>query len=221
MGKRVMIVYSDAPEVGPYEAAVRAGGMEPVLVLARPGVSLNGYAGLLLTGGGDVNPRCYGEECHPQTDELDDERDAAEHSLLTEALERDIPILAICRGLQIWNVHHGGTLIQHLEPVARHRVRPADKSEPAHEVRVEPGTLLASIAEAPTLQVNSRHHQAIGRLGAGLKVSARDSEDDTIEAVERPDKRFALAVQWHPENQVSRHPEQLRLFTAFAAALGD
>lgn len=220
MNKRVMVVYSDAPEVGPYEAAVRAGGMEPVLVLAGSRPSLDGCAGVLLTGGCDVNPRCYGEQCHPETEEPDDERDSAEHSLLTAALERDMPILAICRGLQVWNVHHGGTLIQHLDSVTRHRISPEDKSEPAHEVVIEPGTLLASIAGSRTLCVNSRHHQAIGKLGAGLTVSARDAEDGTIEAVERADKRFALAVQWHPENQVFRHPEQLRLFTAFAAALG-
>ena len=219
MSKRVLVVYRDFPEVGPYQAAVNAAGMEPVLAAVGGAVSLNGFAGLLLTGGGDVNPERYGESAHPQTEPPDDQRDALEAALIAESLERDLPLLAICRGLQILNVQHGGTLIQHLDPGFGHQTALEDRSQPAHSVTIQPQTLLADIAGTDTWRVNLRHHQAAARIGTGLRVSARDSGDGTVEALERPDKRFALAVQWHPEDQVFEHAEQLRLFTSFAAAL--
>ena len=198
---------------------MRLAGVNPVLAEAAPCLSLEEVAGLVLTGGEDVNPARYGETRRSETEEPDDERDAVELRLIEEALERDLPLLAICRGLQILNVQHGGTLIQHLDSVERHCQRPPEKALPAHQVKIERGTVLSSIAGSEIWEVNSRHHQAVGKLGHGLIVSARDAEDETVEAVERPDKRFVVAVQWHPENQALAGPEQLKLFRRFAEVL--
>jgi putative glutamine amidotransferase len=218
--KKALAIYRDLEENEPYEQALRDAGIEPELVLADHPASLDGVAGLVLLGGSDVNPALYGEERRPETDEPDDARDRSECALLTEAFERDLPVLGICRGLQIINVHAGGTLLQHLAPGDRHLYRTPDRSEPAHPVEVARGTLLSKLINGrPCLEVNSRHHQASGRLGAGLIVSGRDPEDGVIEAIERPDKKFVLAVQWHPENQSRRYAEQARLFSAFAEAL--
>lgn len=171
-------------------------------------------------GGTDVNPTLYGEVRQSETDTSDDARDELECALIQEFLDRDLPLLAICRGIQILNVQHGGTLVQHLDSTARHRVKTADRGLPAHQVEIVPGTKLAAIAgESRSWDVNSRHHQAIGKLGGGLRVSARDPEDGMIEAVERPDKRFVIGVQWHPENQSITDARQAKLFQALAAAL--
>lgn len=219
MTKRALVVYRHETAVEPYEAALRLAGIEPVRAPASSLVSLNGVSGLLLTGGEDVNPERYGEAAVPETEMPDDERDAVELALIAEALQRNVPTLAICRGLQILNVQHGGTLIQHVGPVERHCQRLPDRAQPVHPVTIEPNTLLSAIAGTDTWQVNSRHHQAVAKLGTGLRVSARDSGDGTVEALERPDKRFLLAVQWHPENQAQVNAEQLKLFSSFADAL--
>lgn len=219
MRKRVIVPYRHAKKVKAYEDAARAAGMEPEPVLTSGPLSLDGFAGLLLMGGTDVNPRRYGESAQPETDQPDDERDEAELQLIDDAIERDVPMLAICRGLQILNVYHGGTLIQHLSSADRHSTSGENPALPVHEVTIQPGSLLGEIAGGDCWQVNSRHHQAAAEIGAGLRVSARDSEDGTVEALERPDKRFVVAVQWHPEDQVFTDPEQLKLFRRFAEAL--
>lgn len=217
MNRRVLIPYRHPKKVRPYADAVCAGGLEPEPVLTTGRISIDGFAGLLLMGGTDVNPKLYGESANPETDQPDDERDAIELQLLDQAIEKDLPVLAICRGLQILNVHHGGTLIQHLGS-QRHDPEIDDKAAPAHDVTIEPDTLLAQIAETSRWQVNSRHHQAADKLGAQLRVSARDPKDGTIEGLEQPDKRFVVAVQWHPEDQLPSDPEQLKLFRRFAQA---
>lgn len=217
--KRVLIPFRHAKKVAPYEEAVRLGGMEPLAMSVSDSISIEGIEGLLLMGGTDVNPERYGAKTHPKTDEPDDERDEVELRLIDEALERDMPILAICRGLQILNVQHGGTLIQDLAAIPRHDSEPEDKSEPVHRVRFEPGSLLRQVAAADEWDVNSRHHQATDIIGTGLRVSARSEQDNLIEGLERPDRRFVLAVQWHPEDQVMAHPVQLRLFERLADAL--
>ncbi|HEY1215695.1 MAG TPA: gamma-glutamyl-gamma-aminobutyrate hydrolase family protein [Bryobacteraceae bacterium] len=220
MSKPVYIVYSDRRKVEPYATAIRDAGMEPVLKEVGTYWDLNTVQGLLLTGGTDVSPEFYGEEPAPDTDKNPDvPRDRMELAIIAEALERDLPILAICRGLQILNVQHGGTLIQHLDTTERHRRRTADPGIPVHPVRIEPGTKLAQIAGVDTWDVNSRHHQAAGRIGEGLRVSAKDPSDGTIEGLERTDRRFVLAVQWHPEDQVPANQEQQKLFYAFHDAL--
>ncbi|WP_180539066.1 gamma-glutamyl-gamma-aminobutyrate hydrolase family protein [Nevskia soli] len=217
--KRVLAVYRHLKESEPYQAALRQAGMEPVLRLPSKAPALAEVDGLLLMGGEDVNPALYQQEPHPATEKPDDERDAVELRLIREAVTANVPVFAICRGLQIVNVEHGGTLVQDVADRLRHRKRPVDKATPAHTVVIEPDTLLRRVLGAPEASVNSRHHQAIERLGNGLFVSARDSEDQTIEAVERNDLRFFLGVQWHPENQSPVDPLQARLFEAFAAAL--
>jgi len=219
MPKRVLIPFRNAKKVVPYADAVRDGGSDPVTASVENKLSLNGFDGLLLTGGTDVNPARFAVVPRPETDPPDDPRDEAELALIREALERDIPIFGICRGLQILNVYHGGTLVQHIEDTARHDPEKDDHSGPAHEVQFAPESKLAQIAAAHTWQVNSRHHQAVLKLGQNLLVSALALEDDIVEGIERHDKRFVVAVQWHPEDQTKKHPEQLRLFESFAAAL--
>ena len=218
MGKRVLLPYRRADKLKPYEDAVRAGGMEPKSVLATGSVSLNDCAGLVLLGGTDVNPQLYGQQPQPETEQPDDERDAIELDLIHQALKKDVPILAICRGLQILNVYHRGTLIQHLPSSARHDPETEDKATPAHEVAMEPESKLANIAGRTAWRVNSRHHQAADRIGSALRVSARDIEDGTVEGLERPDRSFVVAIQWHPEDQINKDPEQLKLFKGFAQA---
>jgi putative glutamine amidotransferase len=205
----------------PYEEALRAAGIEPVLISPESAIGASGkIVGLLLMGGSDVNPALYGETRQPETQDPDDARDAIECALIQSALLADIPVLAICRGIQILNVQHGGTLVQHLDSSARHRVRTENRGQPAHPVEIVPGTRLAEIfGNSRTIEVNSRHHQAIARLGEGLRISARDPEDGTIEAVEREDKHFVVGVEWHPENMSPTDTRQAKLFEAFAASL--
>jgi putative glutamine amidotransferase len=215
--KRVLIPYRHPSKLKPYVEAVRASGLEAVSILVSESPKINGFHGLLLMGGTDVNPKLYGETARPEVDQPDDERDAVEQQLLDEALRIDLPVLAICRGMQLLNVHSGGTLIQHLE-LTKHDTEFEDKGTVAHEVILEPQSQLAEITGTTRLEVNSRHHQAVNRVGEGLRVSARDSEDGTIEALEGTDRRFVIAVQWHPEDQALRSLEQLNLFKCFAQA---
>ncbi len=203
----------------PYEEALRAAGIDLLVLTPADAEKLEHFDGLVLMGGSDVNPCRYGEPAQAMTQPPDDARDEVESLLIREALERDIPLLAICRGLQILNVALGGSLIQHLDDNLGHRVREGDRSRPVHEVEIAPGTRLAAIlGEPPTVAVNSRHHQAAGRRGEGLVISAR-STDGVVEGLERPDKRFVVAVQWHPENQAVNDERQAGLFRAFARAI--
>jgi gamma-glutamyl-gamma-aminobutyrate hydrolase PuuD len=216
--KRVAVTYRVEAKIRPYLDALHDAGADAVGVTPEQTLdSLGGLNGLLLAGGTDLAPDLYGQEPHPQAGPPDRERDALEIRLLGEALRRDLPVLAICRGMQLFNVcHPGGTLIQHLEG---HSVRGDDSSRPVHPVAIQPGTRLAQILGEAALEVNSRHHQAVDRVGGGLVVSAQSSGDRVVEALERPDRRFALAVQWHPEDQYRRFPIHARLFQAFADAL--
>jgi putative glutamine amidotransferase len=218
MAKRVLLLYRDLEETRPYSCAVDAAGADPVLVAAGEPFDLASFAGVLLTGGDDVNPALYGQARHPMTEPSDDVRDAEECRVIAGALELDLPLLGICRGQQILNVQQGGSLIQHVANVALHQKRPADKGQIAHDVEIVPGTLLNEISGCARWDVNSRHHQAVDRVGPGLRVAAR-SADGIIEAVERPGKRFVLAVQWHPENQSPGSAEQRKLFNAFVTSL--
>jgi len=199
-------------KVGPYLDALRAAGAEPIGVTPdRPLSSLDGIDGLVLTGGTDLAPWRYGQSPRPEAQAPDEERDELEFRLLREALEHNLPVLAICRGMQLFNVFHHGTLLQH---TGGHVSKSSDPAEPAHSVQIVDGTRLAGIFGIPELRVNSRHHQAVDRAGAGLVISARSVTDAVIEGLERPDRRFALAVQWHPEDQPGHAP----LFEAFVEA---
>jgi len=172
--------------------------------------ALNGIDGLLLTGGEDVEPARYGEAAHPTVTELDPERDAFEVDLVTEARARQLPILAICRGVQLLNVACGGTLVQDIPSQAtggtEHllAVPPHQSYDLAHEIWIDKGTVLAQLMNdrlngADTCDVNSRHHQAIKTLATGFRASAT-APDGVVEAIEDPSGAFCVGVQWHPEN---------------------
>ena len=208
---RIGITYSSEISVEPYAAAVRASGGDPVLLSAGSNTGDADFAGLLLGGGVDVNPVLYGEVAAPETEPPNKSRDRMEQILLAHALKTNVPVLAICRGMQLLNVSHGGSLTQHM---TGHEHRPADKSLPAHTVELDPESHLARIIQVEQLPVNSRHHQAVARVGAGLRVTAR-SQDGTIEALEISSHRFALGVQWHPEDMAPVNAHQKLLFDAF------
>jgi len=220
LNKQALVIYGNTDKVAPYRDALLAARVNPVLQEASDSLSLNGFGGLVLTGGSDVDPGLYGETWQAETDPPDAERDALEAALLEEALAQDLPVLAICRGLQILNVSQGGTLTQHLHPPQRHQRTDGRRDQPVHQVSIEPGTLLAQIAGTNTWQVNSRHHQAVKKLARNLRVSAVDAQDGTIEAIEHPGKRFVLAVQWHPEDQALVDHGQLEIFRSFGVAVG-
>ncbi len=215
---RAGVTFGNEIKVAPYEAALRAAGIEPV----QNPQSLSSLDGLLLTGGTDVNPALYGQPRAPDCEEPDDARDELEIRLLREALAADLPVLAICRGMQLFNVACGGTLVQHLDSSDMHRQRPRD-SQPgehpaAHRIWVAPNTRLAELIGGGGHDVNSRHHQAVESVGDGLIVSAIAS-DGVIEALEIPKAVFAVAVQWHPEDRVLVSAADRQLFEAFAAAM--
>lgn len=163
--------------------------------------ALDSVDGLMLTGGGDVDPRCYGlDDPHSQAREVDRARDDFEFRLIERALDREIPILGICRGMQVMNVYLGGSLVLDL-PTAGYEDHARKKYEIDHHVRVEPHSLLHEIAGTDELEVNSSHHQAVESLGNGLMVSGL-STDGVFEAAEwilKDRMPFLLLVQWHPE----------------------
>ena len=165
----------------------------------HPGELLDRLDGLLLAGGRDIDPLTYGARPIPASAEPSPERDRFELALVSAALERDMPVLGVCRGMQMLNVACGGTLVQDLDDElrARHRHTPGVFSD--HDVRLRPGSVAARAAGGELVAVRSHHHQAVDELGEGLAVTGRCPEDDLIEAVELPGKRFALGVLWHPE----------------------
>lgn len=211
-----------------YEESVRRAGGVPRVVGAgstSPADALRDAGGLLLTGGGDVDPQLYGETPHRTFDAAEAGRDAFEIELVRRAFEADLPVFAICRGIQLLNVARGGTLVQDIRDQrpssTTHRV-----AEPsfaiAHDVWVTTGTLLHQLMydrlDRDECQVNSRHHQAVNAVGNGLVVSAT-APDGIVEALEDPSRRFCLAVQWHPEN-FYRTGEFRALFEGFVEAAG-
>jgi putative glutamine amidotransferase len=218
MKKKVGLTFSDEERVQPYVAALENAGVEVVLIPPGSRTELGDLDGLVLSGGIDVNPALYGQERHPKADVPDDARDSTELTLLREALDRDVPVLAICRGMQLFNVAHGGTLTQHIEETSTHQRYDQPKPQAVHSAEVQPGSRLSEITGAGAVQVNSRHHQAVADVGDGLVVSAL-SADGVVEGVERPDKKFAVAVQWHPEDQAATDPVQAKLFADFARSL--
>src|SRR5580765_54926 len=187
----------------PYDyvrAVERAGARALLVPPSDDGVdeTLEALDGLIFSGGSDLDPALYGQQAHAETLGVVRNRDTAELALLEAALERDMPVLAICRGSQVLNVARGGDLVQHLPDVVgdeKHKHTPGTFAD--HDVAVEDGSRLSSVlgARAP---VKSHHHQGLGKVGEGLRVVAH-AEDGTIEAVEDPTRRFALGVLWHPE----------------------
>jgi putative glutamine amidotransferase len=190
-----------------YVRAVQRAGGRPILLPPDPedaedpnGV-LDLIDALILTGGaGDVNPALYGEERHPETGPIQEERDAYELALARAAVERGVPTLGICRGMEVLNVVYGGSIEQHLPDVLgheEHRHTPGTYSD--HEVRLEPSSLAARAAGSERTPVKSHHHQGIGEVGEGLSITGWATEDEAVEALEDPRCPFVLGVLWHPE----------------------
>jgi putative glutamine amidotransferase len=209
-----------------YVASVeQSGGRARVLEVSEsPRALMDQIDGVLLTGGGDVDPVFYGEDRHPTSYDAEPGRDEFEIDLARRAVAKDLPLLAICRGSQVLNVAAGGTLVQDIpSAVTTELTHSVDvpKDGVAHEVRVTPNSRLhaalgAAVDAACTCRVNSRHHQSVGRLGSGLIATAVAS-DGVIEAIEAPAARFCVGVQWHPEN-FWRTGQFRGLFDAFVAA---
>jgi putative glutamine amidotransferase len=189
------------------EAVQRAGGLalllppDPALV-EDPGEALEMIDGLVLAGGADIDPGSYGQEAHAETDGTVPERDVFEIALARAAIEQDLPVLGICRGMQLINVARGGTLLQHLPERfghGEHRRVLGSFEGSDHEVDLLEDTLAMRVAGEVRHNTKSHHHQGVDRLGDGLKVSAVSAIDELPEAIELPDRRFVLGVQWHPE----------------------
>jgi putative glutamine amidotransferase len=158
--------------------------------------------GLILAGGADIDPSAYGAEAHPETTHTVPERDSFEIALARRAMDRDIPLLGICRGMQLMNVARGGTLEQHLpESHGHHDHRRAlgTFDDADHDVRLTEGSLAHRVAGEERHATKSHHHQGIGAVGEGFEVTGRAVMDDLPEVLEDPTRRFALGVQWHPE----------------------
>ena len=206
---------------GDYADAVRRAGGIPLLI--QPGETrleeLVGFLdGIILSGGGDVDPRHYTDERHEKVYAVDEERDSAEFALTELAIDNDVPLFCICRGLQVLNVALGGTLIAHIPdamPDAMgHRHDPdVDPQFIEHEVSVSAESRLGQMVASETVTTASWHHQAIDKLGNGLQVVA-SADDGIIEAVEMTDKPV-LAVQWHPEATAATDNQQQRIFDEF------
>jgi putative glutamine amidotransferase len=186
-------------------AVQRAGGLAIVLppdqvAVSDPDVFLDRVDALLLAGGADIDPASYGADKRPETVGTWPERDAFEIALARRALERDMPLLGICRGMQLLNIALGGSLDQHLpESIGGETHRSVAGTFSKHDVRLLPGTLACEAAGTEGFVVWSHHHQGVERLGDDLRVSGYSREDDLVEAIELPNKRFALGVVWHPE----------------------
>lgn len=190
-----------------YVTAVERAGGRPLIVppsAADAAATLDLLDGLIVSGGPDLDPALYGAERDPRTDAPRPERDRAELALLAGALERDMPVLAVCRGSQVLNVARGGDLVQHLPDGLgheRHRHTPGQFAD--HDVRVDGESRLGRILGGDHAPVKSHHHQGYGRVGDALRPVAW-ADDGTVEALEDPGKRFALGVLWHPEEGEDR-----------------
>lgn len=210
-----------------YTTAVEAAGGIPLIIPPQDGnidAILDVLDGLIISGGGDIDPARYGDSTvHETTDGLDEGRDNLELALAERAIERDMPMLCICRGIQILNVALGGTLYQDVadqfsdELQHRQQENNIPKHDPGHSVSVEPDSLMAQTYGQPTVEVNSFHHQSLKDVAPDLKVSAV-APDGTIEGVEHSGKSWVLGVQWHPEMMYAAHEEHLRPFSALVKA---
>jgi putative glutamine amidotransferase len=214
-----------------YVDALRAAGAVPWLIPLMPTdpetmrAIFDRLDGVFLTGGMDVDPSFYGEPRHPLCVATDPDRDAVEIMLLRHATDRRVPVLAVCRGIQILNVACGGTLYQDVAsqvPAAlKHDNFPTpanpSRSYLAHDVTVTPNSRLGDILGESVVPVNSMHHQAIKDLASGLRPTVF-AADGIIEGVEGANSRFLVGVQWHPEELTDTQPAMRRLFSTFVEA---
>ncbi len=186
-----------------YSECVSGAGAIPLVLPAddastrAPGELLDVIDALVLSGGADLDPASYGAEPDPRTVGYKAERDRFELALCRGAIERDMPVLGICRGMQLMNVACGGTLVQHIGDSTQHVVEAGTFS--THEVRLEPQSEAARVVGAEHVEVRSHHHQALGQMGEGLVASGWSVPDDLVEAIEMPARSFAVGVMWHPE----------------------
>jgi putative glutamine amidotransferase len=207
-----------------YSDAVALAGGLPFMVSNLSPALAEAYCecadGVLFSGGGDVEPRLYGEQPHPRLGEVEHERDRFELALYRAARARGLPILGICRGIQLINVAEGGTLHQDLPslPGTISHSQARRDSSLGHEVTLEPKSYLAEALGKASLWTNSFHHQAVDRLGQGLKITGR-AQDDTVEVLENDGGSFVLGVQWHPEMSFRDHPEHFVPFRLFLEAV--
>jgi putative glutamine amidotransferase len=204
-----IIAISPCDKLRDYEEAIRRAGADVRVLdraVDRPADVIKSVDGVLLPGGGDVLPSIYGEAAHPTYSAAEPGRDDYELELARRAIEADLPLLAICRGIQVLNVARGGSLVQDIQEeigVTVNHTQRESQVTIAHEVWIAEGSLLDRLMhetlDGDSCQVNSRHHQAPKVLGQGLAVSGT-APDGVIEAIEDPSRRFCLGVQWHPEN---------------------
>jgi len=212
-----------------YVTALENAGLIPLIVPPLSSASaaaavLDSVSGLVLTGGEDVDPARYGEKRHEKVRSVNVARDATETALIEEAKARGTPVLAICRGIQILNVALGGTLVQDIASQCATDIDHDDDSprdSRAHEISIEPGSMIARAVGTEHCAVNSFHHQSVKRVADGMRVTAR-SPDGIIEGLESTDEDWwVMAVQWHPEEMTgSPEPWDRGLFKAFAQKLG-
>jgi putative glutamine amidotransferase len=195
-----------------YSRAIHgAGGMMAMLPPDRrasedPGELLDRLDALVLGGGADIDPESQGVEAHPETIGSNPDRDRFEIALARGALDRGMPLLGVCRGMQVLNVACGGTLDQHIPERLGHDIhRPVPGLWAEHDVRIEPGSLAARAAGTELLTVKSHHHQGIDRIAGNLRPSAWATDDESVEAVESADGDFVLGVLWHPEEDAEDH----------------
>jgi putative glutamine amidotransferase len=205
-----------------YSRATHSCGGAPILIPVAQNrdslrIILDRLDGLLLSGGPDINPRLYGEEPLAGLGEIDESLDRMELEVTKMAFQKDLPIFAVCRGIQVLNVALGGTLYQDIGSQVQESInhtQKADKSINTHSIKIERKTLSYNLFRKKEIWVNGKHHQAIKDLAPGLIVSARAS-DGIIEATEYSGKKFVLGVQWHPEGTWEVDPYSKRLFRAF------
>ncbi|MCS6837040.1 MAG: gamma-glutamyl-gamma-aminobutyrate hydrolase family protein [Anaerolineae bacterium] len=207
--------------------AIEAAGGLPVLIPAALSQDTlralyERLDGLMLPGGGDVDPVHYQQEAHPTVNRIDEDRDRTEMTLTRWAVADDLPLFGICRGVQVMNVALGGTLVQDIPSQVQTDLKhdiPNDqpRSTRLHEVVINEGSRLARILGTTRTEVNSLHHQAVGAIAPSAQATAH-APDGVIEALELPDKYFVLAVQWHPEDMIDDNEAMRRIFVEFVEA---
>jgi len=205
------------------KALLKAGSIPLVLPFAKGAVEINEILahidGLMLTGGTDVDPELFGEEPEPGLQKVDPKRDRFEKMLILEALQKDLPIFAICRGNQMLNVAAGGTLYQDifsLPNVLQHHQN-APRNHQSHHIQIYPGTQLSKLVTGQRWKVNSFHHQSVKDPAPGFQISAV-SADGVTEAIESQQHQFVIGVQWHPSDLVDKDPNAAQLFASFVQA---